>query len=135
MGLAERPTDVWRERIRVEANDVGTGRMDPEDAVSRELYPPELMAAVDRALDAFEAEVSGLTAASDEEVVRVIRGLVIELNRIHLDFDEDAISTDGRELICDYIDQMIISAGIDLEAVAKRRGTTRRDITDEWRRW
>lgn len=48
-------------------------------------------------------------------------------------FKHSLIETDQREYICEFIDQVIIENGIDLDALAFSQKCT--DITEEWREW
>ncbi|BFO15286.1 hypothetical protein SHKM778_16740 [Streptomyces sp. KM77-8] len=40
-----------------------------------------------------------------------------------------------REQLCEYIDQTLSEHGIDVAALAARRGIDRAEITDSWRDW
>ncbi|MET9695325.1 hypothetical protein ABZY31_00105 [Streptomyces sp. NPDC006529] len=40
-----------------------------------------------------------------------------------------------REQLCDYIDRSLTGSGVDVTALAARRGIDRSEITDRWRDW
>jgi hypothetical protein len=49
--------------------------------------------------------------------------------------DDGDFLTIEREDLCDYIDEAISATGVDLDALAERRGIGRADLTDKWREW
>ncbi|GAB3108120.1 hypothetical protein GCM10027160_05730 [Streptomyces calidiresistens] len=113
-----RPTAGWRERA----------------VEYPERYPPDLLGAVDAALDAYAADVAALGGAPrDIEVMARIEGVVTALN----DLDEryGFIETIEREELCDHIDAVLTAHGVDLDALAARAGIGRWELTDAWRDW
>ncbi|MET8149110.1 hypothetical protein ACIBSW_39650 [Actinoplanes sp. NPDC049668] len=133
--LAIRPSSEWRCSIAEEARLVAEGVLEDEFAVTAGLFPPALLQCFDEVFDAFERDVSELEPSSDIEVTAAIRRVVLELNSLNEKHDHDAIATAERALLCGYIDQTMTEAGVDLDALAARRGVSREDITDEWRTW
>jgi hypothetical protein len=116
--MALRPTETWR-----------------EDADVLWKRPEPLLDLIDQALYAFETDVAALgDEADDEKVFDVIRRVVVELNT--LDHEHGAaFDTVDREELCAYIDATLTEHGVDVAALAERRGIDRAAITDEWRDW
>jgi hypothetical protein len=45
------------------------------------------------------------------------------------------IETGEREELCEYIDDVLTDAGIDVGGLTARRDIDRAELTDEWREW
>ncbi|MFJ6382506.1 hypothetical protein ACIQI7_21190 [Kitasatospora sp. NPDC092039] len=134
--MPKRPTDVWREHLAEEAAAVAAGTLAPEDAYSGALFPVALLTATDDVLAAFETDVAALGASpADDDVLGVVERVVLELNRVHEAHDEAAYETEERELLCAYIDDSLVAAGVDVAALTERQGLGRHEITDRWRDW
>ncbi|MFE7562459.1 hypothetical protein [Kitasatospora sp. NPDC057500] len=134
--MPKRPTDVWREHVAEEAAAVAAGTLDPECAYSTELFPVSLLTVTDDVLAAFEADVAALGGSpADDDVLGVVERVVLELNRVNEAHDGAAYETDERELLCAYIDDTLVAAGVDVEALTERQGLGRHEITDRWREW
>jgi hypothetical protein len=88
-----------------------------------------------RELRPFEARLAALENPSDKDVFDVIKDVVLTLNEVNDEYDGAAYETDEREQLCAYIEQSLVEAGIDVDALAARHGLTRHEITDEWRDW
>lgn len=119
------------------ARDVEAGILEPECASAAEMYPESLLKATDAALEAFEAEVRGLTEPSDGDVFGAVERVVLALNAV-----DDGVShggagycTEEREQLCEYIDRTLGEHGVDVAALAARKGINRAEITDAWRDW
>jgi hypothetical protein len=135
--MAKRPTAVWREGIEEDARLVATGETGEtgeEFAVAAQLFPDALLNRFDDVFNSFERSVEGIDR-SDEAVMRCVEGFVLTLNALQEEFDGDAIATGERDLICEYIDNVITEAGVDLDALCVRRGISRDELTDDWRIW
>ena len=125
----------WRRRVDAEAAGLAEGTLEVDEAVASRLFPESLLTDTDVALDAFEAEVRRFEPPSDDEVFGVIERVVLDLNRINREHGGGAYETAERELLCDYIDESLGEAGVDIEALAQRRGIDSWELTDEWRTW
>jgi hypothetical protein len=102
------------------------------------LWPESLVASTDAALATFEEELSALSSASDDQIFDVVRRVVLLLNEIndqHVRAGKTGYETGEREELCEYIDVSLAECGIDVGALAARRGLGRWEITDEWRSW
>jgi hypothetical protein len=67
-----------------------------------------------------------------------VRRLVLALNKIndeHVRAGQVGYETGEREELCNYIDASLTDSGIDVGALAARRGLGRWEITDVWRTW
>ncbi|MFO7251825.1 MAG: hypothetical protein DIU60_013835 [Actinomycetes bacterium] len=116
--MAVRPTEKWR-----------------GDAEVLWRRPEPLLELIDEALAAFEGEVAGLgEEPDDEKVFDVIRRVVVELNILDQEHGAAFDEVDRVEL-CAYIEQVLTEHGIDVPALAERRGIKPSEITDEWREW
>ncbi|MER6154852.1 hypothetical protein ABT147_04815 [Streptomyces sp. NPDC001868] len=133
--MAIRPSARWRARVDEEAAEVAAGTRDPSDAFLAELFPGSLLGATDGALRAFELDVDALRDQDDEQAFKAIERVVVALNEINEDHDGAGYETEEREQLCLYIDQTLTEHGIDVPALAARRGITRTEITDDWRDW
>ncbi len=118
-----------------QATEVATGARAPSDAFLSELFPESLLAATDAALQVFESEVGTLRDRDDEQVFEAVKRVVLALNEINEDHDGAGYETEEREELCLYIDQALTEHGIDVAALASRRGISRTEITDDWRDW
>ncbi|WP_327289505.1 hypothetical protein [Streptomyces sp. NBC_01198] len=135
--MANRPTDNWRAWMAEMAREVAAGTLAQECAGVADFYPESFLRAVDAILEAFEDEVRLLRDPSDDAVFGAVATVVLALNAI----DEDdqhggaGICTEEREQLCDYIDLTLSEQGVDVSALAARRGIDRAEITDAWRDW
>ncbi|MFD8615383.1 hypothetical protein ACFV09_41965 [Streptomyces sp. NPDC059631] len=135
--MAIRPPENWRAGMAEEARELAAGTLDPECAGMAELYPESLLRATDEALQAFERDLGALGEPSDDQAFDTIKHVVLRLNAI----DDGSHSggagydTGEREQLCEYIDETLTEHGVDVAALAARRGIGRADITDEWREW
>jgi hypothetical protein len=118
-----------------EATELAAGTRAPSDAFLPELFPESLLAATDGALLAFESEAGTLRDRDDEQVFEAVKRVVLALNEINEDHDGAGYETEEREELCLYIDQSLSGHGIDVPALAARRGISRTEITDDWRDW
>jgi hypothetical protein len=133
--MAVRPTDGWREGIAEEEREVASGKLDPDCAVMARLFPEPLLSRTDEVLSAFESDVSAFSDPSDEQVFGAVERVVLALNAINDDHNGAAYETGEREALCQYIDDALEEAGIDVEALTARHGLSRYAITNQWRRW
>jgi hypothetical protein len=116
--MAVRPTEKWR-----------------HDADVLWRRPEPLLELIDEAFGAFEGEVAGLGEDPDDvKVFDVIRRVVVELNVLDQEHGAAFDEVDRADL-CAYIEEVLTEHGIDLPALAERRGIKPSEITDEWREW
>ncbi|MGW2182024.1 hypothetical protein ACWCXX_28805 [Streptomyces sp. NPDC001732] len=133
--MATKPSEQWRARLKKETADLDAGRLAPDEAFLAELFPESLLAATDSALLAFESDVSLLGGQDDQQVFEAIKRVVLVLNKINEDHDGAGYETEEREELCLYIEQTLAEHGIDVPALAARRGINPTEITDDWRDW
>ncbi|MFE9741092.1 hypothetical protein [Streptomyces sp. NPDC006477] len=135
--MANRPPENWRTWMAEVARDVEAGILGPECAGVAEMYPESLLRATDSVLEAFEAEVRVLVEPSDEEIFGTVERVVLALNAVDGDVDHGGAGycTEEREQLCAYIDLTLGEHGVDVVALAARRGIDRAEITDAWRDW
>ncbi|ULR50708.1 hypothetical protein [Streptomyces deccanensis] len=133
--MANRPTDNWRAWMTETGREIAAGTLAPECAGEANLYPESLLRATDAVLKAFEDEVRALQEASDEVVFGTVEGVVLALNAIDGDGQHGGAGfcTEEREQLCEYIDSTLSEHGVDVAALAARRGIDRSEITDRWR--
>jgi hypothetical protein len=137
--MVKRPTAEWRERVANEKAELAAGTLEPDDAFAAELWPEEMIQDTEAVLDRFDADVADLVAhraevAPDAEIFEVIRRTVADLNAVDTRHD-GPYETGEREQLCEYIENALEGAGIDVDALAARHRMTRHEITDEWREW
>lgn len=137
VAMAKRPPEDWRAWMAEVAGEVAAGRLEPECAGAAAMYPESLLRATDTALAAFEAEVRALVGPSDEEVFGTVERVVLALNGVDEDDNHGGAGycTEEREQLCGYIDLTLSEHGVDVAALAARRGINRAEITDAWRDW
>ncbi|MCX4609709.1 hypothetical protein [Streptomyces mirabilis] len=118
-----------------EATELAVGTRAPSDAFLSELFPESLLAPTEEALRTFELDVDAVRDQDDEQAFEAIKRVVLVLNAINEDHDGAGYETEEREELCLYIDQTLTEHGIDVPALAARRGISRTEITDDWRDW
>jgi hypothetical protein len=133
--VIERPTVEWRRHYEEQEAAVAAGTLEPGsgEAWALGLWPAGFTADVDAVLAVFERKIEQTDLTADHDVWVLIRGVVLSLNEV--DEDWQAIETDEREALCQYIDDALTAAGVDLEAIASRSDIDRHEITDDWREW
>ena len=92
-----------------------------------------LIAATDEALAAFEQALTTMDRESDGAVFGTVKQVVLALNVVNA--AHGTYDTIDREELCEYIDEALVNAGVDIEALAARHGISRGEITDRWRDW
>lgn len=119
------------------ACEVAAGTLAPECAGVVDLYPESLLRATDTALEAFEDEVRALREPPEDAVFGAVERVVLTLNAIDGDGEHGGAGfcTVEREQLCEYIDLTLTEHGVDVAAMAGRRGIDRAEITDRWRDW
>ncbi len=137
--MVERPTAGWRDRVAEERAALAAGTLDPDDAFATEFWPDAMIRDTEDVFDRFDADVGNLVdhraeVASDTEIFEVIRRVVVELNDVDARHD-GPFETGEREQLCEYVENILERAGIDVDALAARHRMTRHEITDEWREW
>jgi hypothetical protein len=138
--VMQRPTAVWRAEVAKDAAQLAAGTLRPEEAYAAQLWSDEMIRETDQVLDGFEADVAGLVEhrwepASDAEILEVVERTVVALNKANDGFEGIGYETDERELLCEYIERVLVDAGINPVELALRHRMTDGDITGEWRRW
>ncbi|MEU6400362.1 hypothetical protein ABZ867_25720 [Streptomyces cinnamoneus] len=135
--MASKPPETWRAYMADTAREVAAGTLSPECADVADLYPESLLRATDAALEVFEDGVRALRQPSDEAVFGAVERVVLALNAIDRDEQHGGphFCTEEREQLCDYIDLTLSEHGVDVAALAARRGIDRAAITDRWRDW
>jgi hypothetical protein len=122
-------TDRWRHEVAEQDQQVAAGTLAREHAYAAMAWPPAFIDAVDARLTAYEREVAQLgPAPTDQAVWRAVERVVLALNDV-----QTGIDTMTREELCEYIDDVVTAAGVDVEAVTERRDLDRSQLTDQWR--
>ncbi|MFG3302873.1 hypothetical protein [Micromonospora chersina] len=132
--MITRPTAKWGREVQHQRGRIAAGTLAEDDAYALNLWPEAFITAVDTALDAYEAGVHSFSSPSDDEVFASVERVVMALNLI----DEEhgsRIETGEREELCEYIDDVLTDAGIDVDGLTSRRNIDRAELTDEWRDW
>jgi hypothetical protein len=131
--MIERPSQKWQRKVAEQEAAVAAGTLPRDQAYAAQLWPADATAAVDATLRAYEKEVLGLRPVSDEAAWAAVERVVRALNAI--DGAQNVIETGEREELCEYLDAVLVSAGVDVVAFASRRGLHRSEVTDAWRDW
>ncbi|MGW0365038.1 hypothetical protein [Streptomyces sp. NPDC002990] len=135
--MTNKPSDNWRARMAETACELAAGTLSQERAGVADVYTESLLRATDAALEAFEDEVRALREPSDAAVFGAVERVVLALNAIDGDDQHGGAGfcTEEREQLCEYIDLTLSEHGVDVAALAARRGIDRSEITDRWRDW
>ncbi|MFG2482713.1 hypothetical protein ACGFSI_08080 [Streptomyces virginiae] len=135
--MASKPPENWRAYMAETVREVAAGTLPPECASVADLYPESLLRATDAALEVFEDEVRALREPSDEAVFGSVERVVLTLNAIDRDKQHGGphFCTAEQEQLCEYIDLTLSEHGVDVGALAARRGIDPAAITDRWRDW
>ncbi|WP_446219375.1 hypothetical protein [Micromonospora sp. IBHARD004] len=131
--MTTRPTERWGREVQDQKGRIAAGTLAEDDAYALHLWPEAFIAAVDTALGAYEADVRSFSSPSDDEVFASVEQVVMALNAINE--EHGRIETGEREKLCEYIDDVLTDAGIDVEGLTSRRGIERTELTDDWRDW
>ncbi|MGW5666627.1 hypothetical protein [Micromonospora sp. NPDC003776] len=134
--MITRPTAKWGREVQDQRHRIAAGTLaeDDDGAYALALWPEAFIAAVDTALDAYEADVRSFSSPSDDEIFASVERIVMALNVIDEEHDS-RIETGEREDLCEYIDDVLTDAGIDVDGLTSRRNIDRAELTDEWRDW
>ncbi|WP_137938065.1 DUF5713 family protein [Chitinivorax sp. B] len=130
-------TQWWREQKEKERCALAAGEISADECHMDELFPDAFIEQTEQLLRAFIAEIDQC-ATTDTGFPRVMKGievLVLALNEVNDQFDGSVIETGEREALCDFIDQVIVNRGIDIEALAASQQCSRYELTDSWRDW
>lgn len=133
--MTETPSKHWRDSVAEEARKLAVGTLNVQDAFMTKLFPVSLLDATDDVLSAFESELRTLRSPSDDEVFAAVKRVMLALNAVNDRHAGAAYETGEREELCEYIDQALTEYGVDVPALAARRGLGRYEIGDEWRDW
>jgi hypothetical protein len=127
--MIERPSQRWRREVAEDEAAVAAGTLSRDEAWS---WSADFVDAVDSALASYAQDVERLGAAApDEAIWAAIERVVLALNAA----DNGDIETTIREELYEYIDDVLVAAGIDVDALTSRRGCDRAELIDEWRDW
>jgi hypothetical protein len=130
--VIERVTHRWRLELAEQEAAVAAGTLSAADAYAVSFFPPAFVAAVDSALQAYEGEIANLARPTDDAVWAAVERVVVALNGVDAAFGQH-IETMTREELSEYIEEVLASAGIDVEALLERRGVE--EAAGEWRDW
>lgn len=131
--MITRPTKEWRDQVQQQKAAVAAGTLNEAQAYALHLWPESFIDAVDAALDQYEADARWLRGPIDEQAFASVERVVSALNDI--DYEHGRIETCEREELCEYIDDVLAEAGVDVDALTARRGIPRHELTDQWRDW
>ncbi|MFI7492959.1 hypothetical protein ACIBXA_31765 [Micromonospora echinaurantiaca] len=133
--MPERPTVGWRHHLEEQRAQLRAGTLRECEGWALEAYTDSFIAAADSALATFEQMLAQVDPQSDPAVLGAVQQVVLALNDINTNHNDASFDTDEREQLCEYIDEALVGAGIDTEALAARHGLKRWEITDRWRDW
>jgi|SRR6185369_17833289 hypothetical protein len=74
-----------------------------------------------------------VSSPSDDKVFASVERVVTVLNAINE--EHGGIETGERDELCQYIDDVLTDAGIDVAVLSSRHDVERHELTDEWRDW
>lgn len=89
------------------------------------MFTPQALAASDRALDEFLAELAALVQpATEATALPVVERVVRRFNALNDEFGS-FVETLEREELCEYIETALATAGVQVDG----------DVTLQWREW
>lgn len=133
--MPERPTAGWRHHLEEQRAQLRAGTLKEGEDWALEAYTDSFIAATDTALANFDQVLTQIDPESSPAVLGAVQQVVLALNDVSANHSDRAYGTDEREELCEYIDEALVSAGVDTEALAARQGLRRWEITDRWRSW
>ena len=130
-------TDTWRERKAEEKRERDAGEISADECILDQLFPDAFIDRTEHLLRVFASSIEGCSTLTNDypKVMKTIEALVVALNKVNEDFDHKVIETGEREELCDFVDQVLIAKGIDIEDLAAFHGCEANALTDEWRDW
>lgn len=125
-----RPTKMWRAQKRADAEDLAAGR--PTEVLWERIFPDTFLDAVDELLNTYDSDIAVLGTSPDDypQVMACIEKAVVGLRNLKKRLGESYIDTDERELLCAYMDNVIVQHGIDIRALAASQGCTEYELAD-----
>ncbi|MCO8269125.1 hypothetical protein M1L60_00815 [Actinoplanes sp. TRM 88003] len=127
--MIERLTERWQNEVTEQERAVAAGTLAPDEAYAARAWPPDFLAAVDTRLSTFERDVAALAPdVPDQAVWAAVERVVRALNDVQTQID-----TLTREELCEYIDNVLTTAGIDVQQLTARRHLDPTELTDQWR--
>ncbi|GAA4599508.1 hypothetical protein BJY16_003102 [Actinoplanes octamycinicus] len=129
--MIERLTFRWRREVAEQEAAVAAGTLAREEAYALNSFPADFVTRVDAALTRYEQDLAALEPANDAAAWAAVERVVTALNAA----DSGEIETVTREELCEYIDDALADAGVDVDALTSRRGMDRSELTDDWRDW
>ncbi len=89
-------------------------------------YDIEYVDACRKRIAAYLEDLAALSAPTNDEIMDLVKTLVLILNELNEETDYSLIETDAREALCELIQSSAIDCGLtDYDD----------DITEEWREW
>jgi hypothetical protein len=131
-GGRTRPTKMWRAQRQAEAEDLAAGRIDPAEVVCERLFPDTFLDAVDELLNAYDSCIVALGTGPNDypRIMACMERAVVGLRDLEKRLGKSYVDTDERELLCAYLDNVIIQHGIDIRALAEWQGCGEYELAD-----
>ena len=137
--MIERPSQKWQRTTTEQVERIARGEIDEDhaEAWAVRLWPAAPVAKIDEVLAVYEADIAALAESGavpgDEAVLVAAEKAVTGLNEI--DLEHGLIETGEREELCEYVDAVPRSQGVDMAALARRHGFDDGDLAGLWRDW
>jgi hypothetical protein len=129
--MIERLTYRWRREVTEQEAAVAAGTLPLEEAYALNCFPADFVAKVDSAFARYEQDIASLAPDDDAAAWAAVERVVLALNAA----DSGVIETITREELCEYIDDALAEAGVDVEGLIRRRGPDTGGLADGWRDW
>ncbi|WOO80165.1 uncharacterized protein LOC62_03G003677 [Vanrija pseudolonga] len=128
-----RPSAIWRAEREKEAARLAARDLDPANAYAFSLYPDAFLNPLHLMLRQFEADVAAAVSTNpDLHIVSIyvcIKRLVLGLNSL-----EKWIKGDEREILIEYIGNVVEHAGVDRFDMMEEFGDAA-DMVEKWCKW
>ena len=89
-------------------------------------YGKKDIAKCESLLASYITDISGIAEPNDKDIMKLVKKLVLALNKLNEKCDFELLETDAREAICEIIQNAAVECGLSADED---------DITEEWREW
>ncbi len=131
------PTIRWRKRRDEEQQELNDGDRPANEAFLTRIHPDAFLASMESIFTKYVQAIQQCdpSPAGFPQVMNAIKDCVLAVNHVNRNYDGFSVETDEREVICAFIENVIIASGIDISGLAAANNCTLHELTDQWRDW
>ena len=82
-------------------------------------------------LNDYLSALAALSAPTDEDIMSLVKEVILALNELNNEAEDSLIETEAREALWQVIQESAVECGLSDECIEANDG----DITGEWREW